>query len=90
MIRVHASFLHGQTGIDPQELSARLLRAGGAMALLTGGCDSDIIKLLGRWKSDAMMDYLHETSLPVFQRLAVTMFNNGHHKFLPTDTVPIH
>ena len=57
------------------------------MALLTGERDSDIIKLLGRWKRDTMMDYLHETSLSVFQRLAVTMFNNGHHTFLPTDTV---
>ena len=59
------------------------------MALLTSGCDSDIIKLLGRWKSDVMMDYLHETSLPVFQRLAVTMFNSGYHTFLSTDTVPV-
>ena len=90
MIWIHAGFLRLQTGIDPKELSACSLRAGGAIALLTGGCNSDIIKLLGRWKSDAMMDCLHEKSIPVYQRLAVTMFNNGHHTFLPMDTLPIH
>ena len=31
------------------------LRAGGAMALLCGHCDSNTIKLLGPWHSDAMM-----------------------------------
>ena len=58
------------------------------MSLLSGGCDSDIIKLVGRWRSDAMMDYLHETSLPVFRKLASLMFNNGEHTFLPSETVP--
>ena len=62
MICVHAASLRSFTGIDPRELSARSLRAGGAMALLSGGCDNDIIKLLSRWKSDAMMDYLHQQS----------------------------
>ena len=59
------------------------------MALLSGGCDSDIIKLVGRWRSDAMNDYLHEQSLPVFRNLARLMFNNGEHSFLPSETVPL-
>ena len=88
-IRIHASTLRSVTGVDPKEFSARSLRAGGAMALLSGGCDSNIIKLLGRWKSDAMMDYLHEQSLPIFKKLATVMFNNGQHSFLPSETVPI-
>jgi len=89
VIRLHASSLRSMTGVHPKEFTARSLRAGGAMALLSGGCDRDIIKLLGRWKSDAMMDYLHEQSLPIFKRLSSLMFNNGHHSFLPTETVPI-
>ena len=74
--------------MDPSEYSARSLRAGGAMALLSANCDSNVIKLLGRWKSDAMMDYLHEQSLPIFKRLATAMFNNGQHFFLPSEVVP--
>ena len=80
--------LRSETGIDQAELSTCSLRAGGAMALLSGGCDSEIIKLLGCWKSDAMMDYLHQNSLPVFRRLATVMFNNGRHRFLPGESVP--
>ncbi|MCA1806661.1 MAG: hypothetical protein LC687_02185, partial [Actinobacteria bacterium] len=45
------------TGVDPKLISARSLRPGGATALLCAGIDSDVIKLLGRWKSDAMFRY---------------------------------
>ena len=89
LIRIHAASLRATTGVAPSEFSARLLRAGGAMALLAGGCNGNIIKLLGRWKSDSMMDYLLEQSLPIAKRLASAMFNNGHHSFLPTETVDI-
>lgn len=87
-LRCHAATLHPVTGIDPKEVSARSLRAGGAMALLAGQCDSSIIKLLARWHSDAMMDYLHQQSLPIFKRLATTMFNHGNYSFLPDEWVP--
>ena len=46
------------TGINPSLLSARSLRPGGATALLCAGVDADVIRLLGRWKSDAMLRYL--------------------------------
>ena len=87
-VRWHASLLQPVTGIDPAQLSARSLRAGGAMALLAGKCDSSIIKLLARWHSDAMMDYLHQQSLPIFKRLAATMYNHGSYSFLPDEWVP--
>ncbi|OEU19791.1 hypothetical protein FRACYDRAFT_235852 [Fragilariopsis cylindrus CCMP1102] len=87
-VRWHASLLQPVTGIDPAQLSARSLRAGGAMALLAGQCDTNTIKLLCRWHSDAMMRYLHQQSLPIFQRLSSKMFNNGSYTFLPEDWVP--
>ena len=89
VIRLHAALCQHLTGVPPADYSARSLRAGGAMALMAGGCDSNVIKLLGRWRSDAMMDYLHEQSLPVFRKLSKLMFNNGEHSFLPEETVPI-
>ena len=87
-MRWHAAVLQPTTGISPRTLSARSLRAGGAMALLQGRCDSNVIKLLARWHSDAMMRYLHQQSIPLFSRLAALMFNNGSYSFLPDDTVP--
>ena len=77
------------TGIKPSELSARSLRAGGAMALLCGNVDFDLIQMLGRWHSDAMIRYLHLQAQPVSQKLAAKMFNHGTYNFLPTETVPI-
>ena len=87
-IRQAARVLFPDTGIDPNELTARSLRAGGAMALLCAHCDTDQIKLLGRWHSDAMMRYLHQEAQPVLQQLARKMFNSGQYTFLTTDSVP--
>lgn len=87
-LRWHAGVLKPTTGIDPSTISARSLRAGGAMSLLTSGCHSDVIKLMARWHSDAMMRYLHQQSLPIFRNLATSMFNNGSHSFLPEHWVP--
>ncbi|VEU43031.1 unnamed protein product, partial [Pseudo-nitzschia multistriata] len=87
-MRWHAAILQHATGICPKSLSARSLRAGGAMALLQGCCDSNVIKLLARWHSDAMMRYLHQQSVPLFRSLTKLMFNNGAYSFLPDESVP--
>jgi hypothetical protein len=34
------------------------------MALLNGGVDTDIIRLIGRWRSDKMLRYLHVQAEP--------------------------
>ena len=46
-------------GFEAKDVSARSLRATGAMALLCPGSDSDIIKIIGHWQSDKMLRYLH-------------------------------
>ena len=45
-------------GFTHHDVSARSLRAAGAMALLCLGVDHDIISLIGRWRSDEMTRYL--------------------------------
>ena len=47
------------------------------MALLCAGIDADIIKLVGRWRSDAMFRYLHAQALPIVRQLAKSMVNHG-------------
>jgi len=88
-IKAAATHHFHTTGISANELSARSLRVGGAMAMLNGNIDFDVIQMLGRWHSDAMMRYLHLQAQPIQQRMARTMFNKGNYSFLPTDTVPI-
>jgi hypothetical protein len=46
-------------GISPEDISIRSLRSSGAMALLCANEHPDKIWLLGRWRSDEMLRYLH-------------------------------
>lgn len=76
--------------IQPSEIEARPLRAGGATALLCAGIDNDndTIQLLGRWQSDAMLRYLHISASPVLYQYATQMFSGGSYTFTPGTTIP--
>lgn len=69
--------------IAPADITARSLRAGGAMALLCGRVDTATIQLVGRWRSDAMFRYLHAQALPLAQPLARTMLEHGSYTLAP-------
>ena len=75
-------------GLQPKDISARALRAGGAMALLCGQVDSDIIKLVGRWRSDEMLRYLHLQAYPLMMHLAPSMVRGGQFRMLSHQTLP--
>ena len=53
------------------------------MALLCAGIDANIIKLVGRWRSDAMFRYLHAQALPIVKQLAKTMMKHGNFALAP-------
>lgn len=78
-LRIAAYPLEEATGIKPSLLSARSLRPGGATALLLAGENADTIKLMGRWKSDAMLRYLRVATAtgPLAQR----MLDQGEYTF---------
>ena len=73
MLRAAVRRLGAGLGFLPREVSARFLRAAGAMALLVAGIDPNIIQLLGRWRSDEMMRYLHLTAEPIMRDFARKM-----------------
>ncbi len=77
-----------QLGIEAKDITARSLRAGGAMALLCGKIDKNIIELIGRWRSDAMLRYLHAQALPLVQPLAATMLQFGNFTMAPGAILP--
>jgi hypothetical protein len=75
---------------DPADVTIKALRASGAMALITARIDSDLIRLLGRWQSDAMLRYLHVQAVPVLQNFARAMHTQGLTPALPAAASFIH
>ena len=75
-------------GFLPSDVSARSLRAAGAMALLCAHVDSDTIRLFGRWRSDVMLRYLTVQAQPVMRDFARRMLAGGDYLLLPNQDVP--
>ena len=82
-LRHSAAALQPLTGIDPQLLSARSLRPGGATALLCAQVDPNVIQLLGRWRSDAMLRYLRVAATTVTHTYSQHMLHHGAYTFAP-------
>ena len=87
MLRLSATALYHTLGIDPKRISARSLRAGGAMALLCARVDTDIIRLVGRWRSDEMLRYLHLQAYPLMRTFARRMLSSGNFSLLPDQDI---
>ncbi|KAL7454161.1 hypothetical protein ACHAWC_006751, partial [Mediolabrus comicus] len=70
-------------GFLPSDVTARSLRAAGANALLLADVDPNIIRLIGRWKSDEMLRYLHVQAAPLMEQYAKKMLHGGVYTLLP-------
>ena len=73
-----------------KDVSARSLRAAGGMALLCSGVDTNIISLIGRWRSDEMLRYLHVKADPIMRKYSKLMIIHGNYNLLPHNEVPIY
>ena len=58
------------------------------MALLCGHVDANIIQLVGRWRSDEMLRYLHLQAYPLMMHLAPSMVRGGQFRLLSHQTLP--
>jgi hypothetical protein len=84
-LRQATTTLGPAVGLQPGDISVRSLRSSGAMALLCADVDSDRIRLLGRWRSDEMLRYLHVQALPIIAPLATWMVQHGYYNLLTTN-----
>ena len=87
-LRLAIQALGHTVGLSPPDVSIRSLRASGAMAMLCANIDPDRIRLLGRWRSDEMLRYLHVQAYPIVRDLAPAMINGGGFTLLPNQ--PLH
>ena len=72
-----------QVGFTPEDVSARSMRAGGAMDLLMARVDTDMIRLVGRWLSNVMLRYLHTTAKKFTEGLESRMVQHGDYALIP-------
>ena len=77
-------------GFTHKDVSTRSLRTAGAMALLCSGVDTEIINLIGRWRSDKMLQYLHVQAEPIMRNYSKVMISHGNYYLLPHNEVPIY
>jgi hypothetical protein len=87
-LRASATILGPSLGLDPLDISARSLRAAGAMALLCANVDPIRAKMLGRWRSDEMLTYLTMQAAPMIAGLSARMLVGGNYSFIPGQDVP--
>jgi len=87
-LRHTVQFMGHTVGLTPDDISVRSLRSSGAMALLCAHVDTDKIRLLGRWRSDEMLRYLHVQAYPVVAQLAPAMLNHGHFTIIQNQQLP--
>ena len=83
LLRQAAARVGEKYGITPDDISARALRASGAMALLCANVDPVRIQLFGRWKSDCMLRYLHVQADSLVKDLSGQMLASGDFSFVP-------
>jgi len=88
VLRISVSALGPSIGLLPDDITARSLRAGGAMALLVARVDTDIIRLIGRWRLDEMLRYLHLQAQPIMRNFARLMLQGGNYNLIPGPTIP--
>jgi hypothetical protein len=88
VLQLAVTFLGPTLGFVASDVTARSLRAAGAMALLSAKVDTDMIRLVGRWRSDEMLRYLHVQAEPTMRNFASLMLQHGTFVLLPNDNVP--
>ena len=59
------------------------------MALLCAQVDANVIQLIGRWRSDEMLRYLHVQTEPVMRDFSSRMLQHGSFTLHPNADVPL-
>ena len=88
-LRISCALLGPSFGFLSSDISARSLRASGAMALLCAQVDANVIQLIGRWRSDEMLRYLHVQAEPVMRDFSSRMLQHGSFTLHPNADVPL-
>ena len=90
-LKVTVKFLSGtHLGFTHKDVSVRSLWAVSAMELLCSGVDTNIISLIGRWRSDEMMRDLHVQADPIMRNYSKLVIIHGNYNLLSYNAVPFY
>ena len=82
-LKTTVGFYEPNLGFESKDVSAHSLCTAGAMALICSGEDSDIIKLIGCWRSNKMFRYIHVQAEPLMRNFSRVMLTHGNYSILP-------
>ena len=72
-----------QVGFDPENVSAHSMRVGVVLALLLARVNMDTIRLVGRWRSNIMLQYLQTTVQTFASGMTARMVQHGGYALIP-------
>lgn len=73
-----------ELGFSPMEIGTHSIRSGGAMSLCLAKIEHTIIKLIGRWKSDAFLKYIRKQVQDLTTDISSRMIQNEHFRHIPS------
>ena len=82
-LRAATAIIGPQVGFTQDNVSARSMWAGAAMNLLMACVAIETIRLVGRWRSDSMLCYLHMTAHTFISGLTARIFQHGDYALIP-------
>ncbi len=88
ILRDCVQYLGPNLGFLSSEVSARSLWAAGATALLLARVDTDVICLIGQWRSDKMLRYLHVQAYPLMHNYSHLLLDAGNYTLIPNQLAP--
>ena len=89
-LKATAKLLAGtHLGFTQKDVSARSLWVVGAIVLLCSGVGTDIISLIGSWRSDKMLWYLHVQAETIMSNYSKLIINHSNYNLLPHNEAPI-
>ena len=78
-LRSAVSLSELQVGFRTEDVSARSMHAWGSMALILAKVYTETIRLVGRWRSNEMMLYLHTSTNTFIEGMVARMVQNRYY-----------